>query len=81
MCELGNFEDPKTGPECPGYRGAQVSNIAMLRVWGQAGGNDGCTLCLFESCLMKAYASPMVEQSGTEKRSTCTLALSLQVIL
>lgn len=54
VCELGNFEDPKTGPECPGYRGAQVSNIAMLWVWGQAGGSDGCTLWLFESCLMKA---------------------------
>ena len=28
--ELGNCESPKAGPECHGYRGAQVPNIAIL---------------------------------------------------
>ena len=84
QCDIGGWfvslswgicESCKVGPECPGYRGAQVPNIAVLWVQGwQVGERDGGTLCPFAVCVIKACVHRWWSKVGwAEERANCTL--------
>lgn len=71
---VGEFVSPSVGPMCPGYRGAQVPNIAVFWVQGwQLGERDGCTCVPLQSALLKLMSTSDGAKWGTEERANCTL--------